>query len=143
MKTNDFDVFLCYNNVDKAAVKKIGEQLKERGIFPWLDDWELRPGIPWQHLLEEQIGQIKSAAIFVGKNAIGPWQQQELEAFLREFAKRGCPVIPVLLTTAQRKPQLPIFLSGMTWVDFRKQDPDPLERLIWGITGERPLGRIN
>ena len=34
--------------------------------------------------------------------------------------------------------ELPIFLKAMTWVDFRRQEPDPLSRLIWGITGRRP-----
>lgn len=132
-----FDVFLCHNNKDKPAVKKIGEQLKERGILPWLDEWELRPGFPWQRLLEEQIEQIKSAAVFVGKDGIGPWQWQEMDAFLREFANRGCPVIPVLLEDASSEPKLPLFLRGITWVDFRKPDPNPLKQLIWGITGER------
>jgi hypothetical protein len=61
----------------------------------------------------------------------------ELEAFLREFVHRGCPVIPVLLDYAPKEPQLPVFLRGMTWVDFRKTDPEPLENLIWGITGKR------
>lgn len=137
--TNDFDVFLCHNTIDKPAVKQIGEALKERGILPWLDEWELRPGLPWQRLLEEQIGQIKSAAIFVGKEGTGPWQQVELEAFLRQFVNRGCPVIPVILDYASKEPELPIFLQGMTWVDFRKQEPDPMSRLIWGITGKRIL----
>ncbi|TEU22236.1 MAG: TIR domain-containing protein [Anaerolineales bacterium] len=135
--TGDFDVFLCHNSADKPAVKEIGERLKKRGILPWLDEWELQPGLPWQRLLEEQIAKIKSAAVFVGKDGIGPWHRMELEAFLREFVDRGCPVIPVLLPDAPQKPQLPIFLKGMTWVDFRKEDPDPTEQLIWGITGER------
>ncbi len=97
--TKDFDVFLCHNTVDKPAIKQIGEQLKERGILPWLDEWELRPGLPWQRLLEEQISQIK--------------------------------------TYASKEPELPIFLREMTWVDFRSQEPVPLEQLIWGITGKR------
>jgi hypothetical protein len=137
--TDDFDVFLCHHNVDKLAVKKIGEQLKARGLLPWLDEWELQPGLPWQRLLESQITKIKSAAVFIGKDGIGPWEQMELEAFLREFVRRKCPVIPVILADASKEPQLPIFLQGMTWVDFRKQDPDPMERLIWGITGKRVL----
>jgi small GTP-binding protein len=135
--TGDFDVFLCHNGKNKPRVKEIGEKLKEQGILPWLDEWELRPGLSWQRLLEKQIRQIKSAGVFVGKDGIGPWQQQEIEAFLRQFVKRGCPVIPVLLPDAPRKPKLPIFLESMTWVDFRNLDPDPMERLIWGITGER------
>ena len=130
-------MFLCHNSQDKAEVKKLGEQLKSNGILPWLDEWELRPGLPWQRLLEEQISKIKTAAVFVGPNGVGPWQRNELDAFLRAFVDRGCPVIPVLLPTVSNVPELPIFLQSMTWVDFRKQDPDPLERLIWGITGER------
>ena len=135
--TDDFDVFLCHHPVDKPAVKQIGERLKDRGILPWLDEWELRPGLPWQRLLEGQIEQIKTAAVFVGKEGIGPWQRQELDAFLREFVDKGCPVIPVLLPDAPKEPDLPIFLRGITWVDFRTQDPDPLEQLIWGVTGRR------
>lgn len=111
--------------------------MKEQGLLPWLDVWELRPGLPWQRALEEQIEHIQTAAVFVGKDGIGPWQQMELEAFLREFVSRGCPVIPVLLDYAPDKPQLPVFLRGMTWVDFRKADSEPLENLIWGITGKR------
>ena len=137
MEIGDFDVFLCYNSEDKARVMEIGKALRKRGILPWLDEWELRPGLPWQRLLEMQIKQIRSAAIFVGKNGVGPWQQLELEAFLREFVNRGVPVIPVILADAPKEPKLPIFLRGMTWVDFRKKEPDSLKRLIWGITGER------
>jgi hypothetical protein len=137
--TGDFDVFLCYHSVDKPIVMQIGEQLKEQGILPWLDEWELRPGLPWQLALEKQIKQIKSAAVFVGKRGIGPWQQQEVGALLNKFVRRRCPVIPVLLESAPRKPKLPLFLENMTWVDFRVEDPNPLQRLLWGVTGKRNL----
>jgi len=144
IEMGDFDVFLCHNGEDKAAVKKIGEELKEWGILPWLDEWELRPGLPWQPLLEQQIKQIKSAAVFVGKNGRGPWQDMELYAFLRKFTKREekGPVIPVILADCANEPELPAFLEGMTWVDFRKREPDPMERLIWGITGVRDLSVV-
>ncbi len=135
--TGDFDVFLCHNGKNKPSVKEIGEKLKEQGILPWLDEWELRPGFSWQRLLEKQIRRIKSVAVFVGKDGIGPWQQKEIEGFLIKLANRNCPVIPVLLPDAPRKPRLPIFLESMTWVDFRVQNPEPMERLIWGITGVR------
>jgi TIR domain len=137
MATNDFDVFLCYHDIDNTFVKHIGEQLKGRGLLPWLDEWELRPGLPWQRLLEAQIENIKTVAVFVGANGIGPWQHMEIDAFLRQFVSRGCPVIPVILPDAPEEPRLPPFLGGMTWVDFRKQEPEPLARLIWGITGKK------
>ena len=136
----NFDVFLCYNRKDRLAVTEIGEKLKEFGYLPWLDEWELRPGFPWQPALESQIKRIKSAAVFVGKEGMGPWQQEELNAFLREFIKRRCPVIPVLLSDAPNKPKLPIFLGNRTWVNFRENDPDPMGCLLWGISGDRRRG---
>jgi hypothetical protein len=132
-----FDVFLCHHGADKPAVKRIAERLMARGLLPWLDEWELPPGQPWQPLLERQIAAIRSAAVFVGAAGIGPWQQAELYGFLSEFRERGCPVIPVLLPDAPARPDLPIFLKAMTWVDFRLRDPDPLARLVWGVSGER------
>ncbi|MFC5861960.1 toll/interleukin-1 receptor domain-containing protein [Acidicapsa dinghuensis] len=135
---NAFDVFLCHNSADKPAVRRIGEELKQRGILPWLDVEELPPGVPWMPLLEQQIHQIRAAAVCVGSAGIGPWQEQEIMGFLRAFVKRGVPVIPVVLADAMMTPELPVFLSSMTWVDFRRVDLDPMERLVWGITGKRP-----
>jgi formylglycine-generating enzyme required for sulfatase activity len=134
----EFDVFLCHNGQDKPEVKKIAETLKQQGLTPWLDEWELQPGLPWQRELEKQIQNIKSAAVFVGGSGIGPWQQMEIEAYLRRFVRNRCPVIPVLLSNAPEQPELPLFLEGMTWVDFRRLSPKPMERLIWGITGIKP-----
>ncbi len=132
-----FDVFLCHNSEDKPEVKKIGDQLKHHRLHPWLDEWELRPGFPWQRLLEENIEKIGAVVVFVGPSGIGPWQQLELEAYLHQFVNRKCPVIPVVLKGTSKLPKLPLFLQGMTWVDFRQNEPDPLKRLIWGITGEK------
>ena len=133
-----FDVFLCHNSKDKPAVIQIAEQLKQRKIVPWLDIWHLRPGFSWQDSLEEQINQIGAAAVFVGNSGFGPWQDQEIKAFIRAFVKRKCPVIPVLLLDAPQEPELPVFLQGLMWVDFRQPDPEPMRQLMWGITGNKP-----
>src|SRR5205807_3874224 len=108
LSTGDFDVFMCHNSADKPAVRQICDQLKERGIVPWLDVEQLRPGYPWQTALEEQIEKIKAAAVFVGESGRGPWQDMELTAFIRQFVKRQCPVIPVILSEAKATPKLPI-----------------------------------
>ena len=140
----EYDVFLCYNGEDRRSVRDIGNQLLDRGIAVWLDIWELPPGRPWQREIERLIPAIPSAAVFVGRAGVGPWQQMEIEALLRQFVNRGCPVIPLLLPNATTKPELPLFLEGMTWVDFRKpeqheidEDEEPLDLLIWGISGQR------
>jgi hypothetical protein len=132
-----FDVFLCYNRQDKLVVRGIAEQLKLHGVLPWFDEWELRPGLPWQRLLEQQIARIRTAAVFISQNDIAPWQHMEIAVLLSQFTERGCPIIPVLLSDTLTRPELPLFLRVMTWVDFRLSDPDPMQQLLWGITGEQ------
>jgi hypothetical protein len=136
-RISEFDVFICHNSENKSKIRKIVNQLKEKGIKPWLDEEQLRPGFPWQKVLEEQIEKIKSAAVFVGHQGVGPWQNMELRTFLEEFVRRQCPVIPVILPTAKSVPELPIFLRQLTWVDFRKDYQKALKNLVWGITGSR------
>lgn len=133
-----FDVFMCHNSQDKDTVRALNKQLKAQGLKTWLDEEQLPPGRVWQELLEQQIENIRSVAVFVGAAGVGPWQDVEIRAFLSEFVNRRCPVIPVILSDCTTVPQLPLFMRQFTWVDFRKKLPTPLDQLVWGITGEKP-----
>ena len=137
IETGDYDVFMCYNSKDKKDVMAIGERLKERGILPWLDTWEIPPGTRWQKELQKHLKSIKSAAVFIGSRGTGPWQDLEVESLLGQIAKRNRPIIPVILEGREGKPRLPAFLDMWHVVDMREPDPDPFEQLVWGITGER------
>lgn len=133
-ESKQFDVFLSYHGEDRSSVEVIARQLLERGIRPWLDVWELPPGQPWQPLIEQQIKNIPSEAVFFGASGHAPWRDLEMQALLRQFVKRGCPVIPVILRDHKGDdPDLPVFLEGMQWVDFRRFRPSAIDLLIWGI----------
>jgi tetratricopeptide (TPR) repeat protein len=137
-----FDVFLSHNSQNKPAVRRIAEALKDRGLKVWLDEWELIPGRRWIPALEKAIQTTKTAAVLVGENGLGPWEQPEYESSLSEFVDRGLPVIPVLLPGAPDKPKLPLFLRGFGWVDLRGGiTEEGLDRLEWGITGKRPTDK--
>ncbi|MGH7456856.1 MAG: toll/interleukin-1 receptor domain-containing protein, partial [bacterium] len=138
--TNDFDVFIAYNNVDKPVVKQIAERLKERGILPWLDEWNLPPGRMAQQEIERILPNIKAVAIFVGPSGIGPWENVEMHAAITQFVKRKLPVITVLLPGVATEPDLPLFLKEFKWVWFTSgiDEPKALDDLEWGITGENP-----
>lgn len=125
-----FDVFLCHNSSDKPEIRKINAFLKAAAIRTWLDEEQARLGQPWQPELERQIGLVKSACVFVGSNGWGPWQQVEERAFLEEFVRRGCPVIPVILPGTEQVPALPLFLRQMTWLDLREDYQGELSRLV-------------
>ena len=130
-KAEIFDVFLCHNSEDKPAVREIAQRLVKVGIKPWLDEEQIRPGTQWQTALGQQIKNIKSAAVFVGNGSLGPWQNQEIQAFLNQFVERECPVIPVILPLATVMLEPPWTLENFHRVDFRTH-PHPARTIDLG-----------
>ncbi len=133
-----YDVYISYNQADRAEIIDIVEKLKARGILPWLDVQEVRPGRERIHLQETQIRTIPVAAIFIGQHGVMGEQELETHSFIKQFIKRDIPVIPVILPSAPAEPELPPFLGNFFEVDFHHPIPDPLGQLTWGITGGRP-----
>jgi GTPase SAR1 family protein len=133
IETNDYDVFLCYNSEDVGQVKAIADRLRERGILPWFDLYEVQPGARWQTALEQAVGTLRAAVVFLGPRGPGPWQAMETEAQLQQMVHRKRPVIPVILPGRPGIPRLPAFIKHDA-IDFRETDPDPFERLMDGIT---------
>jgi hypothetical protein len=138
-----FDVFLCHNSEDKPAVREIAQKLVKEGIKPWLDIEQITPGASWQTELGEQINSIKSAAVFVGNRGIGPWQNEEIQAFLSQFMERKCPVIPTILGSADTMPGAALDPEESPSCGFPRIRSDPLKQLIWGITRQKPAAREN
>lgn len=140
-RIGEYDVFLSYNTKDRDRVVAIAESLVALGIRPWLDVWDLVPGRPWQDGLNAALVHVKAAAVCVGPVGTGPWQDQEILAFIRKFVSRSAPVIPVLLPGAKTEPNLPPLLESFLWVDMREFGPAnsrPLANLVAGILGKRP-----
>jgi hypothetical protein len=75
-----FDVFLSYSRADEAAVRRLADALRGRGLRPFLDRWYLHPGRSWQRELEEQLGRSRAVAVCLGPDGMGSWQQREKEA---------------------------------------------------------------
>jgi TIR domain/SIR2-like domain len=139
VRKREFDVFLSHNSKDKPAVRQLASLLRRRGLWVWLDEWELPPGSVWQKEIEAIIKSTRSAMVLVGKDGLGPWEDPEMRVLLSEYVRRQLPVVPVLLPSAPRKPELPSFLNIFTWVDLHEPLSDQeLDRLEWGITGKKP-----
>ena len=117
-----FDVFLCHNNADKAEVRALNYVLKAAGIRTWFDEEQLSPGDSWQGNLEAAIPNIRACMVIVGGSGLGPWQEIERRAFIGEFANRGCKVVPVLIGSAVNPPELPLFLRQFMWSDMRETE---------------------
>jgi energy-coupling factor transporter ATP-binding protein EcfA2 len=145
MATPQFDVFLSHNSRDKPIVERVGEKLKRGGIEPWLDKWQLTPGVQWQDELGAALRACAACAIFIGPQGLGDWVREELAVALNRAAKdRGFRLFLVLLPGLPEPfdaTSLPPFLSTRTWVDLRKgvDDSRGLQSLINAVKGV-PLG---
>jgi len=138
---DSFDVFLSHHHDDGAIVAEVAARLRRENLRPWLDAWELRPGLRWQEEIESAIAGSRAVAVFIGAHGLGPWQEPEMRAFLARSRREPIPVIPVLLPDCPRVPELVPFLEAFTAVDLRRGVTDAaVARLVWGITGRKSDG---
>jgi hypothetical protein len=86
-KREIFDVFLCHNSEDKPAIRVIWQKLAEKGIKPWLDEKEIRPGTSWQTALGQEIESISA----LQGNTLGPtgFEPTIRQTYSVDFHKRS------------------------------------------------------
>ncbi|MEQ9670503.1 toll/interleukin-1 receptor domain-containing protein [Coleofasciculus sp. G2-EDA-02] len=139
-KQPQFDVFMAHNSKDKPQVLEIAEQLKQRGLKPWVDIEQIPPGESFQKVIQQAIPNVKSAAIFFGLVGTGNWQEEEISVIISQSRNANIPVIPVLLPGVNKVPDDLLFLSQRNWVDFVSSldDIKALDLLEWGITRKKP-----
>ncbi len=57
--SQQFDVFLAHNSVDKPQVRVIAKKLRERGLKPWLDEEQIPPGMSFQDEIHRTIYELR------------------------------------------------------------------------------------
>ena len=142
--TEQFDVFLCHNSKDKPLVQKIADQLRARGLNPWLDKRVLRGGDQFTIEIQKAIANSKSAVIFFGNNGVGHWQEREIGVcYSRSVnaSKEGLvfKVIPVLLPGVTEVPKDQMFLGEIHWISFLDlKHKDAFKQLESAIRSKEP-----
>jgi TIR domain len=129
----EYDAFICHNSLDKPAMKAMVAELAARGVRAFLDENDLAVGQSWIDEVEAILRRCRAMIVVVGPHGLGSWQKREIVAILHEQERRRCAVIPVFLPEVPPGTSLPLFLSGLTWVDFRKASPDGWSQLVRGI----------
>ncbi len=69
-------VFVSHDGVDKQVVRRLCEDLLDRGVRPWLDIWDLRPGLGWQTQMREAL---RKAPVVLVCHGHGGWNEQDHE----------------------------------------------------------------
>jgi hypothetical protein len=125
-----YDVFICYKHADKDAVKTISKGLLDCGVSPWLDEWDMRPGDAWTETLSDQILKCKSAAIFLGTEAVDNWQRVEYKSLIEQFVRRDLRIVPVLLPGSADNPALPLGLATFQAMHIHPGTPQDIAHLV-------------
>jgi GTPase SAR1 family protein len=144
-----YHTFLCHNTKDKKDVLVLWQKLRDKGIAAWMDKENILGGDQFIPELEEVIENIPSALVIVGPHGMGRWEEQEYYALLIRYVEyskkqeRRLRLIPVLLPGVSKEPELPVFLRGFDYIDFRtKKGLDDLvimRELVHAILEERWL----
>lgn len=137
--THAFDVFLSHNSQDKPAVRELKRALEAEGLSCLLDTDEPAPGESPSPRQANGRHDAALIAVCVGPTGTGPWEDEDMQAFLTLAAEQKQRIVPVLLPGAPEAPKMPMFLSDRAWVDLRPGlSGESLARFIWGIAGRKP-----
>ncbi|MFE4108376.1 toll/interleukin-1 receptor domain-containing protein [Almyronema epifaneia] len=137
---SEFDVFLAHNSLDKPLIQKIYDELQKRGIKPWLDEVEICPGDNFQFMIRKAIKAARTAAICIGQNELGKWQELETQTFVSLAVQQSVRIIPVLLPGVEKIPESAFALDNFHAVKFGEtlNNQQAFDLLEWGITGKKP-----
>jgi hypothetical protein len=117
-------IFLSHTGADKPFARQLRKDLMERGVSRvWIDEAEIQIGDSLISKIEEGLRDTRYIGVVLSKKSINaPWVKKELEsAITREITDGDVVVLPLLY----EKCDLPPFLSGKLYADFR--DPAKYE----------------
>jgi hypothetical protein len=133
VQAGQFDVVLCHGWSDRAAVRVLGNHLKQLGLRPWISEELDLDGQRWTVRLKEKIEAVSAIAVCFGKSKPPDKEQADL---IPLFDSRGRPVIPVLLPDcAAQDQELP---EGYLPIDFRDRESEPFRRFVRTVIRKEP-----
>ena len=135
------EVFLCHNSKDKREISKISTFLEGRNIKTWMDKNDFRPFEPWECQLASYLQKKPTTAVFIGSSGLGPYQVKEVKTLLqnKKDSRMGLVLLPSCSVDLPNDFSLRTNLEIYQWIDFHEEDSDPVEKLVWGVTGKRPV----
>lgn len=136
-------VFLCHNHKDKIFARRIGEDLRQRGIRVWIDEAELQVGDSLIRKIETAIAETDYLAAIISKNSItSEWVTRELEiAINREIHNKRLFVLPLIIDDCD----VPVFLTGRLFADFRDPEyyEENLAKILQRLGAQNPVPPAN
>lgn len=121
-------VFISYSHADADFVDKLSVEFIKNKIPMWRDKWELNVGDSLIEKVQEALQESDFLCLVLSKNFIeSEWCKKELTSgLLRELEEKRVVVLPLLIEDCN----LPIFLRGKVYADFKKSFENGFSELI-------------
>lgn len=113
-------IFLSHNSKDKPFARRLASELERSGARVWIDEAEILVGDSLIRKIEDGISSTDYLGVVLSPNSVNsPWVQREVEtALTKEICGKRVFVLPFLYQDCE----IPPFLSGKAYADFRTDD---------------------
>jgi len=133
----EFDLFISYSHQDAEFVKLICAELKVQGKKVWLDEKVINVGDSVVSKIRKGIDSSRYFAIVVSENSINSkWVEREADIATNIELKEGRTIVLPLLLQGTN---LPWFLEGKLYADFRNSHSEGLSKLVQALAPERDI----
>lgn len=124
-------IFISYSHADADFVESLAKQLVRHKHYIWLDKWELNVGDSLIQRIQGALHLTPGLIVVLSKAAVeSEWCKKELESgLIRELEEKRVVVFPVVKEDCE----LPLFLKGKVYADFRSSFDDGFRALNEGI----------
>ena len=125
-------IFFCYAREDQAFAVPLAQELKQRGVAVWLDQWDISAEADWDKTIDQALHDCARLLIVLSPASV---KSGEVRGELREALDLGKPILPVLYQPCE----IPRQLRVIQWVDFSgpgAHQEEALEKLLSACRGE-------
>ncbi|MFO7684517.1 MAG: toll/interleukin-1 receptor domain-containing protein [Desulfobacterales bacterium] len=130
-------VIISYSSQDKEFARRLADDLKNRGIEVWFDEYQIAPGDSIIGAIEAGLDQMAFLIVVLTPTAVASgWVKKELRTALHQPISGGRDaVIPILRETCE----IPPLLLDLKHIDMGAgyDYPAGLEKLVRRVTGSQ------
>lgn len=125
-------VFISYSHEDKDFATNLAVQLVRHKAKVWIDQWELHVGDSIIDRIQSAIQGADALLIILSKTSVSSeWCKKEISSgLLRELEEKRVVVLPAIIENCE----IPLFLRGKLYADFRKSFDDGIKAVLDAIS---------
>jgi hypothetical protein len=115
--------FISYSRADRLFARRLYEDLKSAGVHVWLDQVDIKPGEPWDAIIERTLNTSAALVVILTPESVASHSVLNEISYALNTNKR---VVPVLL----RDCTLPLRINRLHYTNFQNDYAAALSQLI-------------